>query len=60
MISAKGVGYLMPHDSPLKSGYSKYAKTIDSIETIAGYNFFANVPASLQNAAESQINTLGL
>lgn len=60
MISAKGVGYLMPHDSPLKSGYSKYAKTIDAIETIAGYNFFANVPASLQNAAESQINTLGL
>ena len=60
MTSAKGVGYLMPHNSPLKSGYSKYAKTIDAIETVAGYDFFANVPTSLQNAAESQINTLGL
>ena len=55
MISAKGVGYLMPHNSPFKSGYSKYAKTIDAIEAVAGYDLFANVPASLQSAAESKI-----
>lgn len=55
MTSAKAAGYLMPHDSPLKSGYSKYAKTIDAIEAVAGYNFFANVPESLQTAAEANI-----
>lgn len=60
MTAAKGVGYLMPHDSPRNSGYSKYSKTIDAIEAIAGYDFFTNVPASLQTAAESTINTLGL
>ena len=60
MISAKGTGYLMPHDSPLKSGYSKYVKTIDAIETIAGYDFFTNVPANLQSAAESKISPIGL
>ena len=60
MTAAKGVGYLMPHDSPLKSGYSKYAKTIDAIESIAGYDFFANVPSALQTTAESKISSIGL
>ena len=60
MTSAKAVGYLMPHDSPLNSGYSQYAKTIDAIEAIAGYDFFTNVPSELQTTAESKITSIGL
>ena len=60
MTAAKGVGYLMPHDSPLKSGYKKYEKTIDAIEAIAGYDFFTNVPSALQTNAESKISSIGL
>ena len=29
-------------------------KTIDAIESRTGFDFFANVPASLQSSAESQ------
>ena len=60
MTSAKAVGYLMPHDSPLNSGYSKYAKTIDAIESVAGFDFFTNVPSDLQTAAEAKITSIGL
>ncbi len=58
MISAKGIGYLMPNNKDGRNPYSQFARTIDEIEAITGFNFFANVPDDLQNAAESKKTVL--
>ena len=47
--SAKGAAYLVEH---MASPTVQY-KTIDYIEGLAGFDFFANVPSGLQNAAEA-------
>lgn len=53
MTAAKGVGYLMPNNSNGRNSYSKFIKSIDEIEAIAGFDFFANVPQELQDKAEA-------
>ena len=52
-ISAKGAAYLFDH----KSGASRQDKTIDQIETLTGFDFFANIPESIQNTAEGTFTT---
>lgn len=47
--SAKGAAYLVEHVSSPTVQYV----TIDSVEEMAGFDFFANVPANIQNPAES-------
>ena len=47
--SAKGAAYLVEHTASPNVQY----KTIDYIESLAGFDFFANVPSAIQNAAES-------
>lgn len=53
MISAKGIGYLMPNNADGRKHYSTFAKTIDEIESLTGFDLFANVPKELQEKAES-------
>lgn len=50
-VSASGAAYLLEHKS---SGATRQEVTIDSIEELTGFDFFANVPAALQDAAESE------
>jgi len=49
MTAATGAGYYFEHTS---SATCQFA-TIDQIETMTGFDFFANVPLDLQNAAEA-------
>lgn len=49
MVSAQGAGYLYNHSGDL----SRQNVTIDTVEALAGFDFFANVPDSLENSAES-------
>ena len=52
--TAKGVAYLMENRAyPNGSNYNDYTTTIDAIETRTGFDFYANVPAQFQDAAES-------
>lgn len=48
-VSAKGAAYLVEHVADPEVQYV----TIDHIESLSGFNFFANVPTAIQNAAES-------
>ena len=57
MTSAKGIGYLFPHETP-KGSYSSYNKSIDEIEALAGFDFFCNVPENLQKSAEANKTAL--
>ena len=52
MTSAKGCAYVFTNEAHPKMEYSQGITTIDAIEARAGFDFFANVPAALQNAAE--------
>lgn len=49
VASAKGAAYLVEHVATPTVQY----KTIDEIESLAGFDFFANVPAVIQNTAEA-------
>ncbi|MGM9787361.1 MAG: DNA/RNA non-specific endonuclease [Candidatus Cryptobacteroides sp.] len=51
MTGAVGCAYLVDTNS---ENVAPTATTIDAIESRTGFDFFANVPASLQNSAESQ------
>ena len=53
MTGARGIGYLMPNDKRGRSDYSNFEKTIDEIEAVTGFDFFANVPKELQDKAEA-------
>lgn len=54
MTAASGVAYLFENRA-YTGNYNDAANrtTIDAIETLSGFNLFANVPTALQNAAET-------
>ena len=55
MTNAKGIAFVYPNVSHSGESYtdSQYIKSIDSIETRTGFNFFASVPSNLQVSAEA-------
>lgn len=48
MTDAVGAGFIFTHASP-----SRTDTTIDAVEALTGFDFFANVPTTLQNKAEA-------
>lgn len=60
MTAAKGVAYLFTNEAHSGDKYTdaKFRTTIDAIEERSGFNFFANVPKDLQDAAEKQSASL--
>ena len=58
MISAKGCAYVFTNEAHPKMDYSQGRTTIDAIESRAGFDFFANVPKALQDAAEKTSNSI--
>ena len=53
MTAAKGCAYVFTNEAHPGMDYNSARTSIDAIEQRAGFDFFANVPAALQNAAES-------
>ncbi len=66
MTNAKGIAYLYTNEDHSNDNGgrtvtyhdSRYVTTIRAIEDRTGFNFFANVPADLQNAAEQTATAL--
>lgn len=55
--SASTVGVWLPHRVYSGENYQKsYTKSVAEIEALTGYNFFANLPADIQAAAEQNSN----
>lgn len=54
MTGATGIAFVYSNESHSGDNYndSKFVTSIDAIETRAGFDFFANVPPSLQTTAE--------
>jgi len=47
-VSAAGAAFLLNHED-----MTQQDKTIDELETLTGFDFFTNIPESIQNSAES-------
>ena len=53
MTSASGCAYLYSNEAHNGAKYGDFITSIDAVEARAGFDFFANVSASLQGAAEA-------
>ena len=58
MTEASGCAYVFTNEAHTSGTYSSGITTIDAIEARAGFDFFANVPTSLQTTAEAQSASL--
>ena len=52
MTAAKGCAYIFTNEAHKGMSYSQGITSIDAIEQRSGFDFYANVPANLQEAAE--------
>lgn len=53
MTAASGAAYLTPgNDASSNTSYTGWITSIDAVEELTGFDFFTNVPQSLQDAAE--------
>ena len=59
MTAARGVAFLYTNEAHSGNYYNAgYVTSIDAIEERTGFDFFANVPANLQNPAEQMTSLL--
>ena len=55
--NTRTIAVIMPNiDSISAEGWQKYLATVDQVEALTGYDFFSNVPVSIQNVIESRVD----
>lgn len=47
----------IPNNNSVASDWRQYRVSVDQVESLTGYNFFSNVPSSIQSVIESTIDT---
>ena len=58
MSSASGCAYLYTNEAHSGAKYGDFITSIDAVEARSGFDFFANLPASLQKSAEASSKPL--
>ncbi len=58
MTGAKGCAYIYTNEPHSGMSYSQGITTIDAMEQRSGFDFYANVPAQFQDAAESSSSSI--
>lgn len=53
ITSASTIGFWFEHKNYSDSQYANYATSVDQIEQWTGFDFFVNLPDSIENAAET-------
>lgn len=56
VTSASAVGFWFEHEVKENDSYDKHAVSVDQIEQWTGFDFFVNLPDTVENAAETNIN----
>ncbi len=54
--STRLIAVSIPNNNNVVSDWRQYRVSVDSVESLTGYNFFSNVPASIQSVIESRID----
>jgi endonuclease G len=55
--STRLIAVFMPNNNSVVSDWKQYRVSVDYVEQMTGYNFFSNVPATIQNTIEANIDT---
>ncbi len=55
--STRLIAVFMPNNNSVVSDWKQYRVSVDYVEQMTGYNFFSNVPVSIQNTIEANIDT---
>lgn len=56
VTSAKAIGFWFEHRAYSGESYVNFAVSVDQIETWTGFDFFVNLPDSIENTAETNSN----
>ncbi len=51
--ATRTIAVIMPNQNSINSDWHTYLTTVDAVETLTGYDFFANVPDAIENAIEA-------
>ena len=55
--STRAIAVIMPNTQGIRTAdWKTYRVSVDQVETLTGYNFFSNVPATIQNIIESVVD----
>ena len=52
VTAASAIGFWFTHEAHSGESYTSFAKSVDYIEEMTGFNFFANLPPSVETTAE--------
>jgi len=55
--STRLIAVVVPNNNSVVSDWRQYRVSVDYVESLTGYDFFSNVPASIQSVIESVIDT---
>ena len=54
---SRTIAVVMPNDQSVEHGWAKYRKSIKSVETLTGYNFFDRVPAAVIGPLKERVDS---
>ena len=54
--ATRTIAVLMPNLNGIDPDWQQFITTVDEVEALTGYNFFANLPDAVENAVEAGIN----
>ena len=56
ITAASAIGFWFTHEDHSGANWQNFAKSVDEIEALTGFNFFANLPPAVEAAAEQNKN----
>ena len=54
--STRMIAVIMPNSNSINSDWHTYLTTVDAVESLTGYDFFANVPDIVENSIEAGVD----
>jgi endonuclease G len=54
--ATRTIAVIMPNDNSINSDWRAYLTTVDAVEALTGYDFFANVPEAIENSIEAGVD----
>jgi endonuclease G len=54
--ATRTIAVIMPNQNSINSDWHTYLTTVDAVEALTGYDFFANVPDIVENSIEAGVN----
>src|ERR1051325_2301614 len=57
-VATRTIAVIIPNVAGVDHDWHNYLTTVDAVEALTGYDFFANVPDTVENAIEAGVNGL--